>query len=105
MKSKHVFNYKAMREQNGGKQMKSVWRMLAPLKVERTFGKHPTQKPEALIQRCIESATDTGALVLDPFVGSGTTAVVSRKTGRRCLGIDADARYIAVAAARLQHLG
>jgi site-specific DNA-methyltransferase (adenine-specific) len=100
--SKHVFNYKLMRERAGGKQMKSVWRMLAPAKLEKVFGKHPTQKPEALVRQCLEASTHSGALVLDPFVGGGTTAVAARQTGRRCLGIDTDPAFLAIAASRLQ---
>jgi site-specific DNA-methyltransferase (adenine-specific) len=51
-KSKHTFNYDLMREINGGKQMKTVWTMQAPRNGEKAFGKHPTQKPVALIERC-----------------------------------------------------
>ncbi len=54
--SKHVFNYAAMREANGGKQMKTVWTMPAPSKAEKFHGKHPTQKPVELIRRCLEAS-------------------------------------------------
>jgi site-specific DNA-methyltransferase (adenine-specific) len=102
-KSKHVFNYQLMRERNGGKQMKTVWRLMAPPKAEKSQGRHPTQKPEALIRQCLEASTPPNALVLDPFVGSGTTAVAAAQTGRRCVGIDIDGAFLEMAAGRLRH--
>jgi site-specific DNA-methyltransferase (adenine-specific) len=104
-KSKHVFNYALMRERNGGKQMKSVWRMKAPPKAEKHAGRHPTQKPEALVRQCLEACTGPDALVLDPFVGSGTTAVAAAKLGRRCVGIDVDPAYLQLAERRLRAPG
>ena len=102
-KSKHVFNYKLMREHAGGKQMKSVWRLSAPTKAEKEFGKHPTQKPLALIERCLLASTQPGDLVLDPFSGGGTTVVASVRTGRRGMGIELDARHLELSARRLAH--
>jgi site-specific DNA-methyltransferase (adenine-specific) len=63
---------------------------------------HPTQKPEELIRRFIAASSDAGDLVVDPFVGSGTTAVVAERLGRRWLCSDADPRYLGVARRRLQ---
>jgi site-specific DNA-methyltransferase (adenine-specific) len=100
--SKHLFNYQLMRARAGGRQMKSVWRLLAPHKAEKAHGKHPTQKPEALVRQCLEAASIPGALVLDPFLGSGTTAVAAVQTGRRCLGIDNDPAFLKVAEARVR---
>ena len=101
-KSKHAFNYKLMREHAGGKQMKSVWRLIqAPRKEEKKFGKHPTQKPLALVERCLLASTQLGDLVLDPFSGGGTTVVASVRTGRCGLGIELDARHLELAARRL----
>lgn len=100
-KSRHTFNYAAMREENGGKQMKSVWRMKAPAKSEKRHGKHPTQKPLSLVERCILASTHEGALVLDPFLGSGTTAAACASTGRRCVGLELDARHLATAGHRV----
>lgn len=100
-RSKHVFNYQDMRARNGDRQMKSVWRFTAPLKVERAHGRHPTQKPEALVAQCLAACTHPGDLVLDPFLGSGTTAVVALRTGRRCVGIEADEAYLAIARRRV----
>ena len=49
-RSRHTFHYKLMKEQAGGKQMKSVWQILPPDRDEKHFGKHPTQKPIALLE-------------------------------------------------------
>jgi site-specific DNA-methyltransferase (adenine-specific) len=62
---------------------------------------HATQKPEALIERLILASSTKGQLVVDPFVGSGTTAVVAARLGRRWLAGDADARYVGLARDRL----
>ena len=66
---------------------------------ERT--EHPTQKPEELIRRMIASSSNSGDLVVDPFSGSGTTAVVAERLGRRWLVGDADPRYVGMARRRL----
>lgn len=62
---------------------------------------HETQKPEALIEKLVLASSEPGQLVLDPFAGSGTTAVVAGRLGRRWLCGDAEARYVAMARARL----
>jgi DNA modification methylase len=54
---------------------------------------HPTMKPLALIERSITNATELGHLVVDAFLGSGTTIIAAERTGRRCYGFDLDARY------------
>ncbi len=97
--SKHVFNYKAMRAVTG-KQMKTVWAILPPSNGEKTFGKHPTQKPVALIERCIAASTNDDALVLDPFMGGGTTAVVCARLHRLFIGIELDFAHLQLAAKR-----
>lgn len=101
-KTKHIFNYDLMRRQNQGKQMKSVWTMQAPRSDEKTHGKHPTQKPIALVERCILASTHTGALVLDPFVGSGTTAIAALRNKRHCVGIDLSDEYLELAVRRIK---
>lgn len=101
-KSRHCFNYKLMREQNGGKQMKTVWKIPAPTGGEKRFGKHPTQKPAALVERCILAATEQGAVVLDPFLGSGTTAVAALRTNRRCVGVEMDRSFLDLAVQRVK---
>jgi site-specific DNA-methyltransferase (adenine-specific) len=101
-KSKHVFNYEDMREENGGKQMKSaVWRFLPPGKGEKTFGRHPTQKPIALLERCILASTRLGDIVMDPFSGSSTTGVAALKHGRGFFGIEADEAFVELSRRRM----
>ena len=100
-KSRHTFNYALMREHGGGKQMKSVWRLKAPAKAEKRHGRHPTQKPLALVERCLLASTDEGALVLDPFSGSGTTPVACARTHRRCVAVEMDAAYLKTAQNRV----
>jgi site-specific DNA-methyltransferase (adenine-specific) len=63
---------------------------------------HATQKPEALIERLVLASSSKGQLVVDPFLGSGTTAVVAERLGRNWLAGDADARYVGLARERLQ---
>lgn len=101
-KSKHAFNYQDMREEAGGKQMKSVWRILPPGKDEKLFGKHPTQKPVALLERCIRAATKPGDFILDPFAGSSTTGVAAIRSDRRFCGIESDAGYVELSLCRLR---
>jgi len=100
-KSRHTFNYEAMKEQNDGKQMRNVWDIAPPRKNEKRYGKHPTQKPEALLERIVEASTKPGKFVLDPFCGSGTTGVAALRLGRLFLGIDSSADYLSIAQHRL----
>ena len=102
-KSKHCFNYQMMRRIAGGKQMKTVWRLASPRKEEKKFGKHPTQKPLALIERCLLAATKPGDLVLDPFLGGGSTAVAALARGRRVVGIDLDEAHLRIAMKRVDN--
>ena len=92
-KHKHIFNYQAMKAENDGKQMKTVWKFPAAGKGEKVFGKHPTQKPVALIKRCLRATTNEGDLVLDPFAGSGTTGVAATELGRRFVLCEHDSTY------------
>ena len=77
-----------MKETNRGKQMKSVWEMKPPESWEKKFGKHPTQKPVALLERILLASTNEGDLVLDPFNGGGTTLVSAFRLRRRALGCE-----------------
>lgn len=101
-KKRHTFNYEAMREENGGKQMKNLWRIAPPMAEEKRFGKHPTQKPERLVRRCLAASTAPGSIVFDPFAGSGTTGVAALRLGRRFFGVEIDSGFAALAALRLQ---
>jgi site-specific DNA-methyltransferase (adenine-specific) len=101
-KARHTFNYDAMREgsfpgdiiKNPGKQMRSVWAIITPKTWEKRHGKHPTQKPEALLERIVLSSTNPGDVVLDPFSGSATTGVVAVRHGRRYIGLDMNEEYV-----------
>lgn len=104
-KSKHKFNYALMKQigdPNPGKQMLSLWRITPPKKEEKKFGKHPTQKPLKLLERIILASTDENDLILDPFLGSGTTAVASILNNRRFIGIDSDEGYCNLAKLRVE---
>lgn len=100
-RDKYTFNYADMVAENGGKQMKNVWRMTAPGKDEKALGKHPTQKPISLVARSLRASTQPGDIVLDPFMGSGTTGVAATMLGRRFIGIERDEAYVDLARARL----
>jgi modification methylase len=104
--TRYTFNYQAMKAENDGLQMRSDW--LFPLcggpeRLRDEAGRkaHPTQKPEALLQRVILASTRPGDLVLDPFFGSGTTGAVAKRLGRRWLGIERDPDFVRLARSRL----
>jgi site-specific DNA-methyltransferase (adenine-specific) len=86
----------------GGKPFDSVWDIpsIPPTAHERAG--YPTQKPLALLERIVRATTDAGALVVDPFVGSGTTAVAAQRLGRRFTCGDRSPEAIAVACGRLE---
>jgi len=104
-KERYTFNYDAMKQENGGKQMKSVWRMGTPNSQEKKFGKHPTQKPIALVARCLRASTSLGDLVVDPFAGSGTTGIAALQLGRSFLGCEREEKYVRLAMKRLSKPG
>ena len=89
----HYFNYELMKQVNGDKQMTDVWRLPAIAPWEKTCGKHPTQKPLALLTRIILASTDIGSWVLDPFAGSSTTGIAANLVGRRFLGIERETEF------------
>ncbi len=100
-KSKHCFNYQLMREHNGGKQMKTVWKIGAPGKAEKNCGKHPTQKPVELLDRIILASTNEGDTVFDPFAGSSTTGISAVRHGRKFTGCEKEKEYIELSTNRL----
>jgi len=100
-KSRHTFNYKLMKEANRGKQMKSVWEIRPPESWEKKFGKHPTQKPVALLERILLASTNEGDLVLDPFLGGGTTLVAAFRLRRHALGCELSAEFLTLGFRRL----
>ena len=93
-KSKYTFNYQSLKCLNDDLQMRSDWTLPICNGKERLKknGKkiHSTQKPEALLHRIILATTNKGDLICDPFIGTGTTAVVSKKLGRNYYGIEKD---------------
>lgn len=101
-KAKHTFNYDLMKNGNWNsdfikkpnKQMRSVWAINTPKNGEKKYGKHPTQKPEALLERIILASSNEGDIVLDPFCGSGTTGVVAIRYKRKFVGIDSEKKYL-----------
>ena len=101
-KARYTFNYEAMKAENGGKQMKNIWRLPTPAAGEKRLGKHPTQKPVALIARCLRASTNPGDLVLDLFAGSGSAGVAALQLGRRFIGVEREPVYAALAARRLR---
>jgi len=77
-----------------------IWTMTAPGSDEKEHGKHPTQKPVALVERCLLASTNEGDLVLDPFLGGGTTAIAALHIKRGCVGIELDFSHLTLAAKR-----
>jgi site-specific DNA-methyltransferase (adenine-specific) len=100
--AKHTFNYKDLKYgkwendffKKPDKQMRSVWAINTSPKSEKFFGKHPTQKPLALLERIILASSNEGDVVLDPFCGSGTTGVASIRNNRSFIGIDSEVEYL-----------
>ena len=101
-KARHLFNYATMKAENNNKQMQSLWSITPPKPSEKRHGKHPTQKPEALLDRILRASTNPGDRVLDPFCGSGTTGVVCARLGRQFVGFDLDETYIDLARRRIE---
>ena len=100
-KKPHYFNYDLMKLINGDKQMTDVWNLPAIAPWEKSCGKHPTQKPLALLARIIMASTQQGDWILDPFCGSSTTANL---LGRRFLGIDQELDYLNISKHRREEL-
>ena len=108
-KSKYTFNYDSLKASNEDLQMRSDWFIplctgSERLKDENGRKAHPTQKPEALLYRIINSSTKAGDLILDPFFGSGTTGAVAKKLGRKWIGIERDTNYIKHATNRINNI-
>ena len=106
-KSKYTFNYQSLKCLNDDLQMRSTRNLPICNGNERlkNNGKkvHSTQKPESLLHRIILASTLKNDLVLDPFLGSGTTAVVSKKLGRNYLGIEKEKKYFEAAYKRIKN--
>ena len=104
-KSKYTFNYQSLKCLNDDLQMRSDW--LLPIcngkeRLKKNGKKvHSTQKPEALLHRIILATTNKGDAIFDPFLGTGTTAVVAKKLGRNYCGIEKDKKYFYAAKERI----
>lgn len=94
---RYFFNYEAAKTMNEGKQMRNLWE----IKAEKHKTKHPTEKPETLLTRIIKIGSQEGGLVLDPFMGSGTTGVVANRLGRKFIGFETNPEYFEIAAQRI----
>jgi site-specific DNA-methyltransferase (adenine-specific) len=112
-KAKHVYNYQDMKNgnwhindmiKNEGKQMRSVWAIGTPKREEKIYGKHPTQKPLALLERIVLASTTPDAVVLDPFTGSSTTGIAALMHGRKFIGIDLEGEFLKLSHKRILDL-
>lgn len=111
---KWVFNYEDLKQINPEKQkdgsikqMRDVWPMPLVQGKERLRGDngralHPTQKPEEMLKRIIIASSNKGDVILDPFLGSGTTAVIAKKLGRKWIGIEKEKKYVNIAMKRIE---
>ena len=109
-----IFNYEKIKEINPEKQkdgslkqMRDLWELPLVQGKERLRGKngkasHPTQKPEEMLKRIILASSNKDDIVLDPFLGSGTTACVAKKYGRNWIGIEKDKKYTNLAINRIK---
>lgn len=112
--SKWTFDYEKLKEINperrkdgGTKQMRDLWSMPLVQGKERLHGGdgralHPTQKPEEMLKRIILASSKKEDIVLDPFLGSGTTTFVAKKYGRQWIGIEQNKEYVKIAQKRMK---
>lgn len=84
--------------------MTDVWHLPAIARWEKSCGKHPTQKPLAVLSRIILASTHSGAWILDPFTGSSTTGIAANLLGRRFLGIDKEEEYLNISRNRKKEI-
>ena len=104
-KSKYTFNYQSLKCLNDDLQMRSNWNLPICSGSERLKknGKkiHSTQKPESLLHRILLATSNKNDLILDPFLGSGTSAAVAKKLGRNYFGIEKEKNYFKAAEQRI----
>ncbi len=98
----HTYNYNEMYKIDN-KELQDVWLLPSVQLIEKTYGYHPTQKPECLLERIILASTKQGQLILDPFMGSGTTGVVALKHGRKFIGIEKEKNFFMNAYNRIKN--
>ncbi|MDP9379915.1 MAG: site-specific DNA-methyltransferase, partial [Chloroflexota bacterium] len=99
--SRHTFNYYLINSRDPASQVSSVWRIPTPPRSEKAHGYHPTQKPLKLVRRALLACTGEGALVFDPFCGSGTTAVAAKELNRSFVGAELEEEFAELAARRI----
>ena len=104
--TRYTFNYESMKAANDDVQMRSDWVLPICQGAERLKGEdgkklHPTQKPEALLTRVVQSSTLPGDVVLDPFFGTGTTGAAAKRLGRHFVGVEREANYAEAARERV----
>lgn len=111
---KWVFNYKDLKKLNpekqkdgSSKQMRDVWTLPLVQGKERLRNNngralHPTQKPEEMLRRIIVASSNKKGVVLDPFLGSGTTAVVAKRLKRNWIGVELNRKYVEAAQKRIR---
>ena len=106
-KSKYTFNYQSLKCLNDDLQMRSNWNLPICNGSERLKknGKkvHSTQKPESLLHRVLLASSNKGDIILDPFLGSGTSATVAKKLGRNYFGIEKEKNYFKAAEQRIKN--
>ncbi len=107
--SRYRFNYQAMKSLNDDTQMRSDWTFplcTGPERLKNQHGLklHPTQKPEALLHRIVLASTSPGDVVLDPFLGTGTTAAVAKRLHRHFIGIERHPAYAEAAIGRVRRV-
>ena len=95
----YYFNYDLAVKLNNGKQMRNLWEIPA----ERHKTIHPTEKPEKLLERIILIGSNEQDIILDPFMGSGTTGVVAKRLNRNFIGIEIDETYYCIAQKRIEN--
>jgi len=99
-----TFNYQKMKELNGGVQMRNLFDVPLTKQSEREFGKHPSQKPLEVLNKLVLALTNEGDVVLDCFLGSGTTAVSALQHNRNFVGIEQNYDYLQLAEKRLENI-
>ena len=98
-----TFNYNEMFKVDN-EEMHDVWNLPAVQMHEKKFGYHPTQKPECLLKRIILASTNQKDIILDPFMGSGTTGYVAKQLKRHFVGIEKEKEYYDIAKKRIESI-
>jgi len=95
----YYFNYDLAKKLNNGKQQRN----LIILNAERHKTSHPTEKPETLLEKLIIFGSQENDIILDPFLGSGTTGVVAKRLNRSFIGCEIDENFYKIASERIEN--